>query len=58
VLLPVLLSVRRQTRHEIQVMFEGVSITGRVVVGGLLVIAGVYAIETHSRELQPEEELA
>ncbi len=36
----------------------GEPITGRVAVGGFLIIAGVYAIETHSRELQPEEELA
>jgi drug/metabolite transporter (DMT)-like permease len=36
----------------------GESITGPVAVGGLLIIAGVYAIETHSRELQPEQELA
>lgn len=36
----------------------GEPITGRVAAGGFLIIAGVYAIETHSRELQPEEELA
>jgi drug/metabolite transporter (DMT)-like permease len=36
----------------------GEPITRRVAVGGLLVIAGVYAIETHPREPQPEEEPA
>jgi drug/metabolite transporter (DMT)-like permease len=36
----------------------GEPITRRVAVGGFLIIAGVYVIETHSRELQPEEELA
>jgi drug/metabolite transporter (DMT)-like permease len=36
----------------------GEPITRRVAVGGLLVIAGVYAIETHPHEPQPEEELA
>ena len=36
----------------------GEPITRRVAVGGLLIIAGVYAIETHSHELQPKEELA
>jgi drug/metabolite transporter (DMT)-like permease len=36
----------------------GEPITRRVAVGGLLVIAGVYAIETHPRESQPEEEPA
>jgi drug/metabolite transporter (DMT)-like permease len=36
----------------------GEPITLRVAIGGLLVIAGVYAIETHSREPEPEEELA
>jgi drug/metabolite transporter (DMT)-like permease len=36
----------------------GEPITGRVAVGGFLIIAGVYAIETHSGELRPEEELA
>jgi drug/metabolite transporter (DMT)-like permease len=36
----------------------GEPITHRVAVGGFLIIAGVYVIETHSRELQPEEELA
>lgn len=36
----------------------GEPITRRVAVGGLLIIIGVYTIETHSRELQPEEELA
>jgi drug/metabolite transporter (DMT)-like permease len=36
----------------------GEPITRRVAVGGFLIIAGVYAIETHSREMQPEEELA
>jgi drug/metabolite transporter (DMT)-like permease len=33
-------------------------ITRGVAVGGLLVIAGVYAIETHPRDAEPEEELA
>lgn len=36
----------------------GEPITLRVGLGGLLVIAGVYAIETHAREPQPKEELA
>jgi drug/metabolite transporter (DMT)-like permease len=36
----------------------GEPITRRVAVGGLLVIAGVYAIETHPGDPQPEEELA
>jgi drug/metabolite transporter (DMT)-like permease len=36
----------------------GEPITGRVAVGGFLIIAGVYAIETHSREPQAEQELA
>jgi drug/metabolite transporter (DMT)-like permease len=36
----------------------GEPITRRVAVGGLLIIAGVYAIETHSREPQAEQELA
>jgi drug/metabolite transporter (DMT)-like permease len=36
----------------------GEPITRRVAVGGLLVIAGVYAIETHAGDSQPEEELA
>jgi drug/metabolite transporter (DMT)-like permease len=36
----------------------GESITRRVAVGGLLIIAGVYAIETHPHEPQPDEELA
>jgi len=36
----------------------GEPITRRVAVGGLLIIAGVYAIETHPHEPQPEEEPA
>ena len=36
----------------------GEPITRRVAVGGFLIIAGVYAIETHSREPQAEQELA
>jgi drug/metabolite transporter (DMT)-like permease len=36
----------------------GETITHRVAVGGLLIIAGVYAIETHAGDSQPEEELA
>ena len=36
----------------------GEPISLRVAIGGLLVIAGVYAIETHPRETQTEEELA
>jgi drug/metabolite transporter (DMT)-like permease len=36
----------------------GEPITRRVAVGGLLIIAGVYAIETHPHEPQPEEGLA
>jgi drug/metabolite transporter (DMT)-like permease len=36
----------------------GEAITRRVAVGGLLIIAGVYAIETHPGDAQPEEELA
>jgi drug/metabolite transporter (DMT)-like permease len=36
----------------------GEPITRRVAVGGLLIIAGVYAIETHPHEAQPEEEPA
>jgi drug/metabolite transporter (DMT)-like permease len=36
----------------------GEPVTRRVAIGGLLVIAGVYAIETHSRPREPEEELA
>jgi drug/metabolite transporter (DMT)-like permease len=36
----------------------GEPISRRVAVGGLLVIAGVYAIETHPGDRQPEEELA
>jgi DME family drug/metabolite transporter len=35
----------------------GEPITGRVAVGGFLIIAGVYAIETHPGDSQPEEEL-
>ena len=33
-------------------------ISGRIAVGGVLVIAGVYAIQTRSRDVQTEEELA
>jgi drug/metabolite transporter (DMT)-like permease len=36
----------------------GEPITRRVAVGGLLIIAGVYAIETHPHEPQPKEEPA
>ena len=36
----------------------GEPITRRVAIGGLLVIAGVYAIETHPGDSQPEEGLA
>jgi drug/metabolite transporter (DMT)-like permease len=36
----------------------GEPITLRVAMGGILVIAGVYVIETHLRDAQPEEELA
>lgn len=36
----------------------GEPITRRVAIGGLLVIAGVYVIETHSGESEPEEEFA
>ncbi len=36
----------------------GEPITRRVAVGGLLIIAGVYTIETHSGGARPEEELA
>jgi drug/metabolite transporter (DMT)-like permease len=36
----------------------GEPVTRRVAIGGLLVIAGVYAIETHSRHPEPEKELA
>jgi len=36
----------------------GEPITRGVAVGGFLIIAGVYAIETHSREPQAEQELA
>ena len=36
----------------------GEPITRRVAVGGLMVIAGVYAIETHPGDPPPEEELA
>jgi drug/metabolite transporter (DMT)-like permease len=36
----------------------GEPITRRVIVGGLLVIAGVYAIQTRSEEPRPERELA
>ena len=36
----------------------GEPITRRVAIGGLLVIAGVYAIETRPGDRQPEEELA
>ena len=36
----------------------GEPISGRVAVGGLLVIAGVYAIQTRSGDVQTEEELA
>jgi drug/metabolite transporter (DMT)-like permease len=33
----------------------GEPITLRVAIGGLLVIAGVYVIETHSRSSRPEK---
>jgi drug/metabolite transporter (DMT)-like permease len=36
----------------------GEPVTRRVAIGGLLVIAGVYAIESHPRHPQPGEELA
>jgi len=36
----------------------GEPITRRVALGGLLIIAGVYAIETHPGDAQPEQELA
>ena len=36
----------------------GEPITGRVAAGGFLVVAGVYVIETHTREPLPEERLA
>jgi drug/metabolite transporter (DMT)-like permease len=36
----------------------GEPITRRVAFGGLLIIAGVYAIESHAHEPQPEQELA
>jgi drug/metabolite transporter (DMT)-like permease len=36
----------------------GEPITRRVAVGGLFIVAGVYAIETHPHEPQPEEEPA
>jgi len=39
-------------------VFLGEAITRRVAVGGLLILAGVYAIETHPGDSQPEEELA
>jgi len=39
-------------------VFLGETITRRVAVGGLLIIAGVYVIETHPRDAQPEEKLA
>lgn len=39
-------------------VFLGEPITRRVAVGGLLIIAGVYAIESRSHDPQPERELA
>ena len=39
-------------------MLLGEPITRRVAVGGLLIIAGVYAIETHAREPRAEQEMA
>ena len=39
-------------------VFLGEAITRRVALGGLLIVAGVYAIETHPGDPQPEEELA
>lgn len=36
----------------------GETITLRLAIGGILVVAGVYVIETHSRGPQPEDELA
>ena len=36
----------------------GEPVTRRVAIGGLLIIAGVYAIETHPRGPEPEQELA
>jgi drug/metabolite transporter (DMT)-like permease len=39
-------------------VFLGEPITRRVAIGGLLIIAGVYAIESQSHHPQPEQELA
>jgi drug/metabolite transporter (DMT)-like permease len=39
-------------------VFLGEPITRRVAIGGLLIIAGVYAIESQSHDPQPEQELA
>jgi drug/metabolite transporter (DMT)-like permease len=39
-------------------VFLGEPITRRVAVGGLLIIAGVYAIESRSHDPRPERELA
>jgi len=39
-------------------LFLGEPITRRVAVGGLLIIAGVYAIESRSHDPRPERELA